>query len=71
MVAGSEPSQSASLMPEALYPPSKDICYLRFWYYLHTNSLKGDETIGSLTVFIKGKIFDFVLSILLIIKIYT
>ena len=51
--------QTASIGPEAEYPASFGICYLRFWYYLHSNLLgPADERMGKLSVFMQGKSRD-------------
>ncbi|KAG7165100.1 MAM and LDL-receptor class A domain-containing protein 2-like 1, partial [Homarus americanus] len=39
-----ELGQLAGMKVDFLYPPSEDICYLRFWYYMHS-----DETASNVT----------------------
>lgn len=48
----------ASLMPDQMYPASKDVCYIRFWYYMHTNhQIAENVDLGTLRVYLEGEVF--------------
>ncbi|KAG0721750.1 MAM and LDL-receptor class A domain-containing protein 1 [Chionoecetes opilio] len=38
------------------YPASQDICFLRLWYYMHTDLSAGNVDIGTLRVYLSGMV---------------
>ncbi|XP_063596764.1 MAM and LDL-receptor class A domain-containing protein 1-like [Penaeus indicus] len=45
----------ASLMPDQKYPASKGVCYIRFWYYMHTSHQVAENVdLGTLRVYLEN-----------------
>lgn len=50
----------ASIMPDQKYPASKGVCYIRFWYYMHTSHQVAENVdLGTLRVYLEGKFLHF------------
>nr|XP_053646985.1 MAM and LDL-receptor class A domain-containing protein 1-like [Cherax quadricarinatus] len=47
-----EPYQLASLVVDYLYPASENVCYIRFWYYMHADAdiVSSNVDVGTLRV---------------------
>ncbi|XP_070000024.1 MAM and LDL-receptor class A domain-containing protein 1-like [Penaeus vannamei] len=44
----------ASIMPDQKYPASKGVCYIRFWYYMHTSHQVAENVdLGTLRVYLE------------------
>lgn len=50
------PGKLASLKVNYEYPATESVCFLRFWYYMHTDltSSEPNVDIGNLMVYLEG-----------------
>lgn len=51
-----QPGLVATLETKDQYPPSQGICYLRLWYYMHTDLSADTVDIGALKVYLAGMV---------------
>ncbi|XP_047484991.1 MAM and LDL-receptor class A domain-containing protein 1-like [Penaeus chinensis] len=51
------PGQVAGISPEPTYPASRDLCFVRFWFYMHTDNTNDESTLdtGALRLIVEEK----------------
>lgn len=57
-----QPGLLATLETILVYPPSQSVCYLRLWYFMHTQLSAENVDIGSLRVYLAGMTYVCIIS---------